>query len=714
MYNYKNENCLIQWTLNSITVNYTSSSVSKPTFSPEGGTYTSDQSVTLSADENCTIYYTLDGTEPTSASTKYTDAIQLTAPSNTTVKAIAYNASNEASNVASATYKLKRSQYTPAQLLEEVTPDNESYTVVFTGEMITKFYEYNSNNYGFYIKAGEDEFLVYCSNTPSGWTVGGTVSGTVTGTWKTYSSTKEFCPSSYDDFTYTDPSSTTYSVNINPTITNGTITADPTSDVVAGVEVILTATPNAHYNLTSLNVTRDDNSEAVEVTNNKFTMPASDVTVNATFTENDQHYVIYSSLGTELDDEEVYDGETLASIPNVTAPTGWTFVGWTEDDDYAASTTIPTLFNVTSAVTEDLLLYAVFSKTIGGGTETAELTNDDITGSSLTTSYGAFEITNTYGKWSGNGCKQGNISGDGEYFLQLRATSNGSYLKLPEFSGNITSIVLNQVCNASKKQYTGSIYFNAPDKTNDALATGSSSETLDDVTLNIPTGYKTGYVTVSGPCRISSITVTYEGGTTYYAIDCTSNAYTRESLTAGKLGTICLPNAAVVTGAKVYEISDMTMDETETSNIKSITFSSVDGITEAGKGYIFKASAESLNADYVDDAVYEPVANNGIVGSFAGCNVAEGKYVISNNKIQKCGTGCTIAANRAYIDPSAYEAPTESKGDSFTIEFDEPTGINALEGAKIENGIMYNLAGQRIGKVTNGVVIMNGKKYLSK
>ena len=699
--------------ISQVTINYTqpSTGVSDPTFTPEGGTYTGDKSVTISADEGCTIYYTLDGTDPTDASTKYTGAIELTAPCTTTIKAIAYDASNNASNVTTATYTLRRSQYTPAQLLEEVTPDNESYTVVFTDEMITKFYVYNSENRGFYFNTTAGEFLVYCNNTPDSWTVGGTVSGTVTGTWKTYSSLKEFCPTSYDDFVYTAPSSTTYNVTVDPAITHGTVTANPSSDVVAGVEVTLTATPNAHYNLSALTVTRDDNSEVVEVTDNKFTMPASDVTVYASFTENAKYNVAFICLDDELKNVDVYAGETISSFPDVTdAPEGWTFVGWTDHNGYEASTTAPEFFTETTPVTEDLIVYAVFKKTVGGGVETAELTNSDITGSSLTTSYAAFEITNDYGTWSGNGCKQGNISSDGEYFLQLRATSNGSYLKLPEFSGNITSIVLNRVCNASKKQYTGSIYFNAPEYSSSALATGTSSAVLDDVTLTIPDGYKTGYVTVSGACRISSVTVTYESGMTYYTIK-DYGKYTREGLTEGGLGTICLTRSAMVEGARVYEISAMT---TSGDEISAITFSEIEGAAELGKSYLFKATDATLTATYVSAPVLDPVETSGFVGTFDGCAVPEGKYFILNNEVRKCGAGCTVGANRAYIDPSTYTGTTPAKGDSFTVEFDQSTSINALEGAKVEDGVIYNLAGQRIGKVSSGVVIKNGKKYIVK
>ena len=76
--------------------------VEAPTFTPVAGTYTSAQSITISTETSgATIYYTTDGTEPTSASTQYTGAISVS--TTTTIKAIAVKGSDE-SNVTTATY----------------------------------------------------------------------------------------------------------------------------------------------------------------------------------------------------------------------------------------------------------------------------------------------------------------------------------------------------------------------------------------------------------------------------------------------------------------------------------------------------------------------------------------------------------------------------------------------------------------------------------
>lgn len=79
------------------------STVSSPTFSPAGGTYTSAQTVFLSsAVTGATIYYTTDGSTPTMYSAVYTGAITVSA-SKTTLKAIAVK-DGVVSSVGSATY----------------------------------------------------------------------------------------------------------------------------------------------------------------------------------------------------------------------------------------------------------------------------------------------------------------------------------------------------------------------------------------------------------------------------------------------------------------------------------------------------------------------------------------------------------------------------------------------------------------------------------
>jgi len=76
---------------------------SEPIFSPVGGTYSKDQSVSIScASSGATIYYTTDGSEPDESSTVYASPIVLSTA--ITIKARAYKAEWQASETAVASY----------------------------------------------------------------------------------------------------------------------------------------------------------------------------------------------------------------------------------------------------------------------------------------------------------------------------------------------------------------------------------------------------------------------------------------------------------------------------------------------------------------------------------------------------------------------------------------------------------------------------------
>ena len=86
--------------------------VGAPTFAPTEGTYTENQTVTLSSSTNgATIHYTTDGTTPTTDSNVYTAAIPVTGTAgqsiSTTIKAIAVKSGMQTSSVTSATYVIE-------------------------------------------------------------------------------------------------------------------------------------------------------------------------------------------------------------------------------------------------------------------------------------------------------------------------------------------------------------------------------------------------------------------------------------------------------------------------------------------------------------------------------------------------------------------------------------------------------------------------------
>lgn len=96
---------------------------------------------------------------------------------------------------------------------------------------------------------------------------------------------------------------------------NGTISG-PTS-AIAGSEVTLSAEADPGYQFGSWNV-KDASNNTVTVTNNKFTMPTSDVTVNANFTVLPTYSITVT--GGTVSPTSAYEGQTVTLTPTI--PTG--------------------------------------------------------------------------------------------------------------------------------------------------------------------------------------------------------------------------------------------------------------------------------------------------------------------------------------------------------------------------------------------------------
>ena len=97
-----------------------------------------------------------------------------------------------------------------------------------------------------------------------------------------------------------------YSITCADNLNGGTIAADKAT-AMAGEVVTLTATPAEHYLFGNWSVNNGD----VTVTNNKFTMPAANVTVSATFTAA-QQYGISIASGIQNGSIAVYGGANQA------------------------------------------------------------------------------------------------------------------------------------------------------------------------------------------------------------------------------------------------------------------------------------------------------------------------------------------------------------------------------------------------------------------
>lgn len=138
----------------------TVSAIESPTFSVEEGTYTAPINVTISAADDCAIYYTLDGSAPSDESTKYAgEPIEIS--EYTVLKAIAVNADDVASSVATATYAFQNTiatAMTVADAIAWISEGKDATTEQYVKGVITLITEV-STSYGnatYYIGDSED------------------------------------------------------------------------------------------------------------------------------------------------------------------------------------------------------------------------------------------------------------------------------------------------------------------------------------------------------------------------------------------------------------------------------------------------------------------------------------------------------------------------------------------------------------------------------
>ena len=142
-----------------------------------------------------------------------------------------------------------------------------------------------------------------------------------------------------------------YNVTVNST-TNGSVTASPTS-AEAGTTITLTVTPETGYVLESLTV----DGSAVELTDGTYTfnMPAADVTIAATFKENEKPAATLTlSKNGVTEDITGNKQDDVVTLPSITNDCVKEFVGWSANPTCnvapAGSTALPSFQISTSTI----------------------------------------------------------------------------------------------------------------------------------------------------------------------------------------------------------------------------------------------------------------------------------------------------------------------------------------------------------------------------
>lgn len=175
-----------------------------------------------------------------------------------------------------------------------------------------------------------------------------------------------------------------------------------------------------------------------------------------------------------------------------------------------------------------------------------------------------------------------------------------------------------------------------------------------------------------------------------------------------------MSSGAQQTGGKFYEFIGATASTLQFQEVSSTT---------AYTPYIFVAGSETTPFASLTDIPVKAsagatttVEHNGFTftGTLAKTNVANGSHGIYGDAFVQAGTGVTIKAFRAYFTGSFSSAPSFLNIDFIDGGMGGTTGISEVKSTNANDGVMYNLQGQRVSEGHKGLVIKNGKKVMMK
>ena len=387
----------------------------------------------------------------------------------------------------------------------------------------------------------------------------------------------------------------------------------------------------------------------------------------------------------------VGNSATLIAVPN----SGYLFDSWTATGATPASSdNAETEFTFTSSTP------AIIANFVIDPNVYVTINEDDIENSTNTqTGYGTEKVITKDGyTWSHNGYQAST-----EYdMVQIRARTHDkgvSWIKLPTFPGEIQKIEFvvtgANESNRNGATTTNALYFQLGKTSSETIIKTSNNDDSNSRTIDltsVATKYNTGYITASGPIRIWEVTV----------------AYRPAIVTAAGWGTYVAPCAVEFESGDAYVVSAASESTTlkEVTSVPQGTPVLLKGAGAKNISVVASATAPASNLLKVsngtivgdDEHIYVLARRNNVTGFYLWDSAAS-----------------AIPAGKVYLDTKG----VSSKGieyfslDDSIIEESETNGIKAVS-TKVENGVRYNLAGQKVGADYKGIVIVNGKKVIIK
>lgn len=463
-----------------------------------------------------------------------------------------------------------------------------------------------------------------------------------------------------------------------------------------GDEITLSATPNEGYEFISWTVV-DSKGNSVEVRDNKFTMPASPVTVNAYFRSSATYTASFSVNGRIFSMQTCKENDKIV-FPENPAEDGYQFVGWAKSNLAGIQTMKPEVVNTQTEVMalSDITYYAVF-----GVIETAVFDASDlsatpaVSGQTLTWKHTASGITLTLSDG------QHYTSGSPKTFTVYSGTGTSNYFKISSDNNYTISEIettiseskfkINTVSSGATLSTSGTTQIVKSDNLTSiqCFATSSYQIRATKITVNALTGYSTKIITlnevsISGsPTKTEytvgdafdptglSVTGTYSDGTTSEITEGISWSYTPSTFTASGNQTVSVTATVKSIVSAPYEVN-VTVN-TITNTLKA-TNKSIDVNTALDVNSLFTTNSDATIS-------YTLVLNPNDAGALSGNTftaTAAGTYTVKASQAETTKYSAAEATATITVDDS--KTVTVSSFSNLSDNLDECISYTTAKG----------------------------------
>ena len=341
--------------------------------------------------------------------------------------------------------------------------------------------------------------------------------GTFNTSTKTWTGSANSVTMSFSAKSFINSIKVTYDVDVKyvlniTTPSNGTLVVKEGSTVLTdgaqvyeGTKLVVTPTPNAGYVFESLTV----DGSAVELTDDgtyTFNMPAADVTISATFKENEKPAATLTlSKNGETEDITGYKQDDKVTLPSITSDCVKEFVGWSANASCATEPEYKAGDEYTLASTTQTL-YAVYA-TVGAGGEATAANTLSSNGWANESKHTSLEIDENV---------QATITGGGNSGKYYNSGTNWRLYQNENATITISTTVgeLKSITFTFTNSNTGTFLYGS------TILTSGTAVEVSGTSATFTVG-NSGTAT-NGQIRISKIEVVYTGGVSYsnYSTTC--------------------------------------------------------------------------------------------------------------------------------------------------------------------------------------------------